>query len=108
MRILFDESLPSKLTREFPEHHVDTVQRRGWAGLKNGALLRLAAEEFDVLLTGDKNMQYQQNLAILPIPVIVLIAASNRIEAMRPLVPGIKTALNDIQPARVVRVTRDP
>ena len=71
MRILLDESLPSKLWLEFPEHEVNTVQRRGWAGLKNGALLKVAAEEFDVLLTGDKNIQYQQNLATLPIPIVV-------------------------------------
>jgi hypothetical protein len=58
MRILLDESLPSKLRLEFPEHEVNTVQRRGWAGLKNGALLEVAANEFDVLLTGDKNIQY--------------------------------------------------
>ena len=48
MRILLDESLPSKLWLEFPEHEVNTIQRRGWAGLKNGALLKVAAEELDV------------------------------------------------------------
>ena len=63
MRILLDESLPRRLSLEFPEHEVQTVQRCGWAGLKNGALLKVASEGFQVLLTGDQNIQYQQNLA---------------------------------------------
>lgn len=104
MRILLDESLPSKLWLEFPEHEVNTVQRRGWAGLKNGALFKVATEEFDVLLTGDKNIQYQQNLATLPIPIVVLVAVSNRIEALRPLIPQVKALLATVQPGQVVRV----
>ena len=72
MRILLDESLPRNLWLEFSEHEVNTVQRRGWAGLKNGVLLKIASEEFQVLLTqvlltGDRNLPYQQNLATLPI-----------------------------------------
>lgn len=67
MRILLDESLPKNLWLEFSEHEVNTVQRRGWADLKNGALLKIASEEFQVLLTGDRNLPYQQNLATLPI-----------------------------------------
>ncbi len=93
MRILLDESLPGKLWLEFQEHQVNTVQRRGWAGLQNGALLKVAAGEFDVLLTGDKNIQYQQNLATLPIPIVVLVAVSNRFEALRPLIPRVKAIL---------------
>ncbi len=63
MRILLDESLPRKLALEFSGHEVQTVQKHGWSGLKNGELLRRASAEFDVLVTGDQNIEYQQNLA---------------------------------------------
>ena len=104
MRILLDESLPRKLAREFPGHETQTVQGRGWAGLKNGALLRTAASEFEVFLTGDKNLQYQQNLDELPIPVIVLCAKDNRIESLRHLVPRVVEVLQSIRSGELVRV----
>jgi len=63
MRILLDESLPRSLAQELSDHEVQTVQSRGWAGLKNGELLRLASAEFQALLTGDQNLEYQQNMA---------------------------------------------
>jgi predicted nuclease of predicted toxin-antitoxin system len=63
MRILLDESLPRRLEQELSGHEVQTVQSRGWAGLKNGELLRLASAEFQALLTGDQNLEYQQNMA---------------------------------------------
>ena len=81
MRILLDESLPRTLSRELTGHQVQTVQRQGWAGLKNGALLQRAAGEYDVLITSDRNLEYQQNLTRLQIAVVVLAATSNRIEA---------------------------
>jgi predicted nuclease of predicted toxin-antitoxin system len=74
MRILLDESLPRTLARELTGHQVQTVQRQGWAGLKNGALLQRAAGEYDVLITGDRNLEYQQNLTRLQIAVVVLAA----------------------------------
>lgn len=104
MRILLDESLPRPLVQALTGHTVETVQRRGWAGLKNGVLLREAAEHFDVLVTGDRNMQYQQNRAALAIPVIVLVAANNRIESLLPLVPRLLQTLETIQPGQVVEV----
>jgi len=65
MRILLDESLPRRLKTEFVGHEVATVAERGWSGVKNGELLTLAAERFDVFVTADQNLQYQQNLAAL-------------------------------------------
>ena len=85
MRILLDESLPSELKLELPAHQASMVQEAGWSGLRNGELLRRAAEQFDVFLTADQNLQYQQNLRTLPIGVIVLVAKANRIENLRPL-----------------------
>ena len=87
MRILLDESVPSRLGRLLSGHDAISVQRRGWAGIKNGRLLALAATEFDVLLTADKGIEYQQNLATLPIAVLIVLAHSNRMEHMAPLVP---------------------
>ena len=88
MRILaVDESLPRDLALNLTGHETQTVQKRGWAGLKNGELLRVASARIQVLLTGDRNLEFQQNLTTLPIAVIVLMAVSNRIEALRPLGP---------------------
>jgi predicted nuclease of predicted toxin-antitoxin system len=86
MRILLDESLPRQLASELSGHKTQTVQRRGWSGLENGVLLRTASSEFDVLLTGDKNLEFQQNPASLSIAVIVLLAVNNRVAA--PVDPG--------------------
>jgi predicted nuclease of predicted toxin-antitoxin system len=77
MRILLDECVPRRLTHELGDHEVRTVTEMGWAGMKNGALLQLAAESFDVLLTTDRNLAFQQNTATLPLGVIVLRAPSN-------------------------------
>ncbi len=104
MRILLDESLPRKLAQELPSHNVKTVQKRGWAGLKNGELLRIASAEYQVLITGDQNMSYQQNLANLPIAVIVLVAVNNRIETLRPLVPDLLRVLTAIEPGQFIHV----
>ena len=86
MRILLDEDLPRRLGTLLLGHDATTVQRSGWAGIKNGKLLALAATKFDVFLTMDGNLEYQQNLATLPIAVLVVEAISNRIEHLAPLV----------------------
>jgi predicted nuclease of predicted toxin-antitoxin system len=104
MRILLDESLPRKLALELPEHDVQTVQERGWTGLKNGALLREASREFQVFLTGDRNLEFQQNLTTLPVAVIVMVSVNNRIETLRPLLPDVLQALRTIQSGQLVRI----
>lgn len=105
MRILLDESVPRTLARELTGHEVQTVQRLGWAGLKNGALLQRATGEYDVLITGDRNLEYQQNLTRLQIAIVVLVATSNRIEALKPLVPELLRALISIRPGQIVHVS---
>jgi|SRR6185369_10789796 len=104
MRILLDESLPRKLARELTGHDAQTVQKRGWSGLQNGDLLRAASQEFQVLLTGDQNLEYQQNYAALPISVVVLIAVNNRIETLRPLIPQVLEVLQNIKPGQLMHV----
>jgi len=70
------------------------VAQQGWSSLSNGALLRQAAETFDVMLTADQNIEFQQNLSTLPVAVVVLAAESNRLESLEPLVPAVLDALN--------------
>ena len=98
MRILLDEDLPRRLGALLIGHKVSTVQHSGWAGIKNGKLLGLAAAEFDVFLTMDQNLEFQQNLTTLPIAVLVVEAVSNRMEDLIPLVPGILEELDNIPP----------
>ncbi len=104
MRILLDESLPVELTLELAGHDVRTVQETGWSGLKNGELLGRAATRFDVLVTADQNLQHQQNLAKLPVAVVVLAARSNRIEDLRLLVPRLLDVLSSLQPRTLVQI----
>ena len=104
MRVLLDESLPRDLGKELTGHEVQTVRQAGWAGLTNGNLLRRAAGQFVVLVTGDRNLEFQQNRAALPIPVVILIAVSNRIESLRPLIPDLLRALMRIGPGQILHV----
>ena len=105
MRILLDEDLPRRLGPMLQGHATATVQRRGWSGVKNGRLLALAADHYDVLLTMDSNLAHQQNLSTLPIAVLVVEAVSNRLEHLEPLVPSILRELQHIQPRTLRRVT---
>lgn len=91
MKILLDESLPRKLKADFgTEHEVWSVRDKGWLGQKNGALLQLmVAANFDLFVTIDHNLPYQQNTAQLPIIIIVLCATDNRRETLSLLVPKI-------------------
>jgi predicted nuclease of predicted toxin-antitoxin system len=98
MRILLDEDLPRRLAALLVGHEASTVQRKGWAGIKNGRLLGLAAAEFEVFLTMDGNLGFQQNLASLPIAVLVIEAVSNRMEHLMPVVPNILQELMHIPP----------
>ncbi len=104
MHLLLDECVPKRLKRELPGHEVRTVQEAGWAGVKNGALLRAADGLFDVLLTVDQGVQYQQNLAGLRISIVVMVAPSNDIDDLRPLLPLVVAAVVQIQPGQVIRV----
>ena len=78
MRVLLDEQLPRHLARELTGHQVRTVQEQGWAGLKNGELLKQArAAGFEIFLTGDQNLEFQQNLKNSGLFVVILVVASN-------------------------------
>lgn len=104
MRVLLDECVPRKLRRELPEHEVFTVTERGWSGIKNGKLLALAAAEFDVFLTVDQNLKYQQNLQSFNIAVVLLRARNNRLKTLLPLMPEAREALGIIKAGDFIRV----
>ena len=104
MRLLLDESVPARLRRHLPSHSVRTVVEMGWSGVKNGDLLRLAAASFDVFITVDKNLPYQQSLATLPLAVIVLDAQSNDLPALLPLMPKLEATLSNVQPRTYTRI----
>jgi predicted nuclease of predicted toxin-antitoxin system len=91
MKILVDESCPRKLRNDFgSEHEVWTVRDKGWLGKKNGELLKLMIEAgFELFVTIDRNLPYQQNMKNLPIPIVVLCAKDNRWETLQQLIPRI-------------------
>ena len=96
MRLLLDESIPRKLRGHLPTHVVKTVVEMGWSGVKNGKLLALASQDFDAFITVDQNLPYQQNLAMLPVSVVVLMAYSNELSALLPLVQKLEKTLADL------------
>jgi hypothetical protein len=108
MRVLLDECLPKRLKREVAATVVKTVPEMGWAGTKNGALLRLAERQFDAFLTADQNLERQQNLKSFRLAVVVLAARSNDIEDLRPLMPAANAALKTSVAGEVVRVGSPP
>jgi hypothetical protein len=104
VRVLLDECLPRRLKRDLVGHDVKTAPEMGWASKTNGELLALAAADFDLFLTSDRNLSHQQNLSAFDIAVIVLIAASNRIDDLRPLVPRIIEAFGTAKAGTVTLV----
>ena len=105
MRILLDECVPRPVRRELIGHNVATIRDVGWAGKKNGDLLTLmAGAGFEVLLTVDQNLRYQQNLAASGVAVVILIASNNRLDRLVPLIPSTLVALVGIRPGDVVEI----
>lgn len=106
-RVLFDENMPRLLRHDLPEFHIRTVQEEGWSGLKNGELLREAQEAFEVLVTGDKQLQHQQNIASHRIALVVVSAQSTRLFHLRPLTPRLELAIREARPGTVTVVAVD-
>ena len=105
MKILLDECLPRKLKYAFLDHDCQTVPEAGLAGKKNGLLLSLAEDAaFDLFLTMDKGLQYQQNLAGRRIAVLIVRARSNRLVDLLPHLGASRSIISSIQPGDVMRV----
>jgi hypothetical protein len=104
MRLLLDEHLPVGLSPELPGHAVDTVSGRGWSGIKNGELLNRMRGQYDVLVTMDRSIEFQQRISTLPFGIVVVRAPSNRMQDLRPLAPSILAAVDAVKPGLVQRV----
>jgi hypothetical protein len=104
VRLLLDECVPRRLGRELVGHEVRSVAEMGWAGLRNGDLLRASEGRFDVFVTVDQNLAYQQNLAGSALAVLVLVAQTSDIDDLRPLVPRALDAIRTIRPGDVIRM----
>ena len=104
MRILLDECLPKRLKRDLVGHQARTVPEMGWASKKNGELLALAEAEFDVLVTVDRNLSFQQDVNRFDIAVVVLVAKGNRHSDLQPLVPDLLAVLVGVAPGQLIRV----
>lgn len=104
MQILLDECVPRRLKRDLVGHDARTVPEMGWASKRNGDLLGLAEAQFDVFLTVDRNLSFQQDVNRFRIAVIVMIAKGNRLSDLQPLVPDVLTVLSVVAPGEVVKV----
>jgi len=106
MRVLLDECLPRKLKHDIRADFVRTVPEMGWASVENGALLNLAQGAFDVFITRDRNLAYQQNLQLFDLAVIVLVAPSNDIDDLRPLMNAMNETIPNMHPHEVKYISR--
>ncbi|HEY0073153.1 MAG TPA: DUF5615 family PIN-like protein [Abditibacteriaceae bacterium] len=93
MNILLDECVDARLANEIVGHVVTTVPQRGWDGMKDGPLLQLAALEFDVFITVDSNLPFQQNLSKFDLRIVILKAPGNRLADLKLLVPQLQRLL---------------
>jgi hypothetical protein len=105
MKVLLDECVDEKLRHHLPGHDTQTARYAGFAGLENGELLREAeAAKFDVLVTVDRGIEFQQNLPGRRIAVVVFVGKSVLFEDLLPLMQACLHHLDSIQPGQVVRL----
>ena len=104
MKILLDECLPRRLLRDLSAYSATTVPRQGWAGLKDGELLQKTGNEFDVFITLDRGLTFQQNLSDINLCIVVIQAVNSRYETLQPDIPNIIQALERTEPGLIIRV----
>lgn len=102
MKILLDECTPHVLKRLLTEVEITTVQDLSWTGITNGSLLQLAEERFDVLITSDQNLRYQQNLANRQLAIIQL--PTNQVPLVVKLAPAVQAALDRIRAGEFIEI----
>ncbi|XSC42092.1 DUF5615 family PIN-like protein [Bradyrhizobium sp. RDT10] len=104
MKVFLDECVDWRLARDIVGHDVKTARQMEWTTIKNGALLTLASQHFDIFVAVDRNLSFQQNLNAFSIAVVVLQARTNRLADLRPLIPNLLVAIESAQPgvARLV------
>jgi hypothetical protein len=98
VRIFLDECIDWRLARDIVGHDVKTARQMGWTTIQNGALLTLASQHFDVFVTLDRNLSFQQNLDNFSIAVVVLSAKTNRLTDLKPLIPNLLVAIESARP----------
>ena len=104
MKVFLDECVDWRLARDIIGHDVKTAREMKWTTIKNGVLLTLASQHFDVFVTVDRNLSFQQNLSAFSIAVVVLHAKTNWLADLRPLIPGLLMAIDAAQPGTARRV----
>ena len=105
MRVLLDECVDWRLLRDLAGHDVKTARQMGWSEVKNGKLLLLAAEHFDVFVTVDRNLSFQNKVVDLPLAVIVLCAPTYRLVALRALLPQLLPAIESASAGHVALIS---
>jgi predicted nuclease of predicted toxin-antitoxin system len=105
MKLLLDECVTRDLIRDLGKHEVHTIEDAGFKGLKNGRLLTAAAGIYDIIITVDQNMPYQQNIQGLQIAVVVLAAKRNSYVRLKPLLPRAVAAIEVIQPGQIITIS---
>lgn len=101
-RVLFDENMPRRLRRDLREFSIRTAQEEGYSGFKNGELLRRVSPLFQVFVSLDQRMQYQQNLAKFDIGLVVIDIPDTRLRFVRELLPEIRDAIARVAPGEVI------
>ena len=104
MKILLDECVPYKVKSYLGGHRVYSVQMMGWGGIKNGALIKLADSQFDIFVTIDKNLKYQQNLSRQRMAIILISVQDNKVQTILKKISAFLGALNSIQPSQYIEV----
>jgi hypothetical protein len=104
VKVFIDECVDWRIAREIVGHEVKTARQMSWSTIKNGELLALAAKDFDVFVTVDRNLSFQQNLPAFEIAVIVLRAVSNRLADLRPLLPELLATIPSVRQGVVTYV----
>ena len=104
MRILLDENIPIDFAAELQGHEVSTVVELGWSGVLNGELMRRARDRFEVFVTLDRNIEFQQNIPVLSFGIIIVRALSNRMIHLRPLTSAILVAVSAAKPGQLQKV----
>jgi len=98
VKVFLDECIDRRLARDIVGHDVKTARQMGWTTIQNGALLTLASQRFDVFITLDRNLSFQQNLDSFSIAVLVLNAKTSRLADLKPLIPNLLMAIESAQP----------
>ena len=104
MRVLLDECVNPRVKDAFPQHEVQTVKGMGWGGITNGKLMALAQQSFDVFVTVDQNLEYQQNLAKLTLGLVVVAVPDNNIKYFRPIFSDLLKAVESVGSGQVIHI----